>query len=196
MNRFLAEIRRDVQRYHRRRFGDHGTTEERGTGEHRVQKDESVPVNSRTDAESSASGKVPDKEEVSVFESQPKGAQPPRRGARRRRPMEWRCRPSRASQLCRVRTRVAPQRSAEQKRPNVYSKATPLPEWRTSLRPRLRKELREYRPFSKAPPRRALQQRGVPRKSLRRTPAGVDFRELSHQIVCSSHLGDPGSRGL
>ena len=57
--------------------GDHGTAEERGTGEHRVQKDESVPVNSRTDAESSASGEVPDKEEVSVFESQPKGARPP-----------------------------------------------------------------------------------------------------------------------
>ena len=54
-------------------------------------------MNSRTDAESSASGKVPDKEEVSVFESQPKGARPPRRGARRRRPTEWRCRPSRPS---------------------------------------------------------------------------------------------------
>ena len=41
------------------------------------QKDGSVSVSSRTDAESFASGKVPDKEEVSVFESQPKGARPP-----------------------------------------------------------------------------------------------------------------------
>ena len=73
------------------------------------------------------------------------------------------------SQLCRVRTRVAPQWSAEQKRPNVYSKATTLPEWRTSLRPRLRKELRENRPFSKALSRRDSQQWGVLRKSLRRT---------------------------
>ena len=38
---------------------------------------ESVPVVSRADAESFASSKVPDKEEVSVFESQPKGAWPP-----------------------------------------------------------------------------------------------------------------------
>merc|ERR1712107_624260 len=74
----------------------------------------------------------------------------------RRRPTELMRRPSRASQRCRVRTRVASQRSAEQKRPNLCSKATPQPVWRTSLRPRLRRGHRENCPSSKALPRQAL----------------------------------------
>ena len=74
VNRSLAEIRTrraEVSRAKIRAIMAQQTREARESIVSR--RDGSVSVSSRTDVENFASGKVPDKEEVSVFESQPKG---------------------------------------------------------------------------------------------------------------------------